>query len=799
MRWTSNLCVKFWLLLQLVLFPGLLTAQSGPQELLVPLYVNGTFWQEVTVYPQGSEVLVSRSSLLQALVRLSPLGFYRSLSQDPRDRLAPDSLDWGEVKLAFDPRQLALTLELPARFYPAADLKLNPPAVASQGTRLGPAWFSGSLTWFASLGSEQVWNDGTASLDFPADLSLDAVANLDGWVGQTEAAFSSRGTAEWQSWRLFKDWDRGHLRTLAGHFVLRGNNQTSLQSLIGFELSSQTPAQAAADLDTDSFLPEFFLDKPAQVKVWVNDSLRTKLDLAPGVYRLRQLDLPEGLNRVRLEVPGNALPEFNFVYPFSLDLLPPGKTEFSWSAGVLPEAPGQWAGGGWQRLGLLTTLTLGTGALAALGQVLPFASASLATPVGNFNLSGTLDWTIGQHLSPVVELLYRFVQPGDRFAPRWSVHGQYRDSRFTVLRGLPSSQPLWWQGGVTGDWLFSQGSGLSASVSLGQNWFVSRLSPGFNLNYRQPLGEGLSLTASLAAVDLTADKPAWTATAVLTYRPKGAGMTVTGTSNLVQPGYNLAGDLNAPGGEDGLNLNWSLDLTPEPVHSLTALQGEASFRNWWYEAAWRTTYARQATGVLFKNLVNLSGSLVAAQDQGHWGFGLSRPVNQAYLLVAADPGLDTGQVGVNPRDGRWEAAMTGFSGAVLPDLQPGRSKAFTLDLPQAAVTAPLNQTSGEFLPQPLSGGLFWLSRLDQKHVQGRVTEATGKPLAWVYGKIYSDQAGAEFFTDETGRFQAYNLPPGRYKLKIRWGGTDHEFQAELLPGSQDQADWGDFALPAGKN
>jgi outer membrane usher protein len=90
---------------------------------------------------------------------------------------------------------------------------------------------------------------------------------------------------------------------------------------------------------SNSFFYDFDLDEPAEIQVFVNGDLTYQKKLTTGVYKLKDLQLDDGSNDIRIVIlkESGAVEEFSDRYFQSFDILEAGEFEYQISSGYLYE------------------------------------------------------------------------------------------------------------------------------------------------------------------------------------------------------------------------------------------------------------------------------------------------------------------------------------------------------------------------------------------------------------------------------------------------------------------------------
>jgi outer membrane usher protein len=106
--------------------------------------------------------------------------------------------------------------------------------------------------------------------------------------------------------------------------------------LVGFGVNKRAELNDFASI-SNSFFYDFSLDEPAEIQVFVNGDLTYQKSLQKGVYKLKDLQLDDGSNEIRIIIvkASGAVDEFTSSYFQSFDILDPGQLEYQISSGHL--------------------------------------------------------------------------------------------------------------------------------------------------------------------------------------------------------------------------------------------------------------------------------------------------------------------------------------------------------------------------------------------------------------------------------------------------------------------------------
>lgn len=517
----------------------------------------------------------------------------------------------------------------------------------------------------------------------------------------------------------------------------------------------------------------FYLDRPERVRVYVNDRVFDSYDLGPGPYRVRDFPLARGVNTVRVVIaPGTSRErEVVLKVPYANDLLPPGVDEFSLAYGAADREGFAPLGSGYYRIGILPQLTTtaygqGSEESAGGGAIVTWASragiftldgAGSAYQYGELSLAGTFDY------------FYTSNQLGG--APGYGVRARYLGEAFTMLgTEVPENKVASdYEAYTTGD--LGEGGSYSFSVTMAD----LRIGPDpYQVALDSSVGVSLSGSASLRLQFGVAIGPE-------TANVEGAislRLTPGGQGSLFSR-YDIGTGLG------------SATYTHQPEEYLREPRYSVGYSGYGYRQDGRVPADITANGSYIHQRfsTDLSGQLgfplVSNNFRDNYVFGLaqvgsaiafagssvtiSRPIDNGFAILLPDDNLDPYTIGVNGTDKHAEALMTGSSAAypVLQEYLPATISLLSPDLPRGVS---LGETTYRFMPQYASGYRIRVGTGATVYVTGTLVTADGEPLSLQAGELVRLNAEAEapqlFFTNRQGYFEAHELRPGAYDLRL---------------------------------
>lgn len=720
--------------------------------------------------PDGGEVLINARHILgqlAPLVRPELLHRLEGLA-DAQGRLGTAALRAAGLAAVFDPRKFELALGTPPDLRGTRVSHLSPPPpdpFTVEAVR--PAPVSGFLNFNLKGTARRESTLGT--------LALDGALNLRGLVFEGSAYAQSGHPGSWQrgDLRLVHDRPRRALRFTAGDLSYPVIGFQTMTGLLGVGVARDFALQPHRPTwRTNQF--EFHLARPAEVKVWVNESLVHTLQLPAGAHDLRGLNAAAGQNEVRLEIEDDAgrreTLEFSFL--FNPVLLERGRHMFSWNAGI-----GREPGGGGHRydagspmlVGSLLTgwtdrTTLGTYAQLEETRSLLGVQALHSFPVATLRLdsalarTGTTAWAAGMRLE-----LSGHTTGRSRLQSQLALEYLGRDF---VLTGPPAARA-------------TLGVRASVAAPLGRN-LTGRFSGSYTPARRAQFNDTYLVAATLSHRWGRQVQGSLSLRHRRTARERATTEVLFGLSVIFQgdrASFHAAKELES----DTVTMRWDSGrsmnaATPygfaeariaEDGREYRGGAGYAGYRGLAALEHRRTEPARgSAVLPLDETTLRLQGSLVYADDT----FAFARPVTENFAIIAGRHGLHGVPLRVDPDERGGSRARSGrFGPAVVEDLASYRLRDLRVEPVNPPLGATPDNTAFTLAPAYKSGVLLRLGREPRVVAIGRLVGDGGEPLAHLAIEIRRlDRPGEpplSTFTSRSGAFQLPDLRPGRYEIR----------------------------------
>jgi outer membrane usher protein len=765
---------------------------SYPVSGHVVVVIDGGAGQKVpaVLSPGARQVLVDGHALSALLRPMLQPDALQQVEQrmDADGRLDVAALQAAGLQAQFDPRKFELSLTTPPGKRGTMVSHLSPPPLDPFSVEaVRPAGISGFLS-FNLKGSAQ---SGTGR-PTAATLALDGALNLHGVVLEGTAYGQTGHPGSWQrgDLRLVYDQPRRALRFTAGDLSYPVVGYQRMTALLGlglardFALQPQQPTWRTNDF-------EFYLERPAEVKVWVNDSLVNTLRLPAGAHDIRGLNAAVGLNDARLVIEDDAgrRETLEFTFLFNPVLLEKGRSTFSWNAGFrrVPGADGyrydlhQPMLSGSYLTGWTDRTTLGAYMQAEEARSLLGLRALHTCAVGTLQLDAALSrtdpapWDAGLRLELIGN---RPARGGLQSQLALEYLGRYfgttptPDSSATLGFRASVAAPLGPKtiGRLSGSYSPARRTGSTDSYLVGltltrrwNRWMNGSVALRQRRTDRNP-----AVTEALFSLSLTFTRDR---------------ATIQATKELETNTVATRWDSGRPGNASAPYGFAELRRSPDSRE----YRGGAGYAG--YRGLAELTYRHTETGTLpgwqaqNETALRLQGALVFADGV----VALARPVTENFAIVTGTQGLRNVPLRVDPDAHGGSRGRSDWAGpAVIEDLASYQLRDVRIEPVNPPLGATPDKTVFTLAPTYKSGLLLRLGREPQIVALGRLVGDQHEPLAHCTLEIRRlDRPGEPpvlTFTGRNGAFQLPDIRPGRYEIRVA-GETDRSHAVVEIPAN----------------
>jgi outer membrane usher protein len=687
--------------------------------------------------------------------------------------LTPSDFEASGIRIRYNPRDLALELEIGSERRATRNVQVSPLDRSSVGSFVQPAKFSAYVNVRGNL--DYVHDGGDEGLQSPV-MFLDGAARIAGVVAEGEAIWQPGSNATdfqrlgsrlvWDDRDNLIRWTGGDLQTVARGFQ-------SAPDIAGLSLFRSYSVLQPQEIVRPRGDRRFRLERPSTVEVMVNGQIVRRLQLAPGTYDLRDFPFTQGANDIRLAVLDDTgrseLLRFNVFLDQSQ--LAKGLSEFGLYAGVMsplrrrgPHYTDDFAVTGFYRRGISDTMTLGVNLQADKNSQLGGAEGVFGTKVGTIGVNFSLSHidNHGAGFGSIVTF-QRLIQRGGGRADSLNMSFEMRTRDFGPLGTITPDNPFEWEvgGGYSHafsdyvyaglDGRFSKGRGAQRDVGTLRGTMGWRISPDLSLTgdaryERDARGSRvsglLSLTMRLGRYsNVRADYDTRNNRARLAYQTlRGQGVGA----------YNISADVERSDFGAGVNLIGNYFANRAEL----GLSHFGTFSDGFGNSTSQRSSLRFAT------------SLAVADG----AFSVGRPIYDSFAIVQGHRGLKGANVIVDPSPFGYTASTGMLGAATQANLSAYAERTITVDAPTAPPGVDLGQGSFRLFPSYRSGHRLVVGSDYTVTALGRLLDRDGEPVTLVSGTAtelaHPEREPVELFTNRDGRFGAVGLAPGKWRVRM---------------------------------
>lgn len=757
-----------------------------PLSMVVPLFVQGKPCGETRVDFTGDsgELALPGTLVLSCLSDIVKPEIVRDLREkvDSGGRLSRRTIEEAGLTVAFDARRIFLSILVPddlqgTQVHRLTGIRIDPASVDA----LPPNPFSG----FVNMNAKQRWfypQESALTHDHrgPLAVDFDSAWNWHGVVLEGSAAYleSTEHPLQRRDVRVVYDSPHDLLRYSAGdlQFPVVGYQTTVTMGGLGvskdFSLQPYINAYPVSQF-------EFYLDTPATVDVWVNETLTGTLRLPPGTHDIRDFPFSSGQNDVRIVITDiyGRTQDLRFSFIQETSLLAPGFSQFSYNAGLLRTmeddsysyASDEPVVSLFYQRGCSDVFTIGGYVQGLHDQGLAGIDGVYALPAGIINFDTALSAVRDEDWGPAGKLTFTHRPKPGRSGTgiSWQLEAEYLGKGFSTITDPTPDEHAFLN--LSSYVVVPVGRGFSSSVGIGYSFVWG---PDASNYYK--LSGGLSrLWLNTVSSNLT----------VQGIRDIEGNNSTSVFFGLVWmfPDQNQSVSLSmASGGSHDMQWDYNQPSSvPEKVYAHVSANRSSSQEHYQAKAGYigncgtvelsqdlLDPEGHDDTGIVNQSAVTLGSSLVYVD--GNWA--LSRPVSQGFVMVKGIKNLEGSQLAINPSPEGYQALSSRYSPAVLPSLSPYNIK--------KVVVEPVDPPTGYLVEKPYftlfptykSGYALYVGSDSMVVVIGNLIDGgRGEPFGHQTIEVFclDDEKAPPLrtFTNRKGQFQLLGLKPGNYEIR----------------------------------
>jgi outer membrane usher protein FimD/PapC len=702
------------------------------------------------------------------------------------------------IAFEFDSVELTIGITIPPEYTPVVDIDFVPEQVPNYKPILRPAPFAGFIQNESNL---QVSNSSESTLFFSTKL-YSMVDILGSHLFGSGYISLSQTSSSYYFDSLYALWEDNarKFQVSLGMITIPGTGPQTQPLLYAISLASVEDQRYIVRQGLIDDKTEFTIHKLAKVTVEVNGRPIRQVLLAPGNYRILDLPFTTGLNEfvLRIEETDGNVQILRRIVPRDNNILQVGASEFALSAGASTSDWNEFLGSGYYLYGFSPTFSGGINLQADKRSAMAGITWISALPIGTLNGSASVvgrwdGW--GEMFAPAASVSYLFSIPERDFIPSLGISAIYQgygfaspnisaptdsapDAYFSLSANLYSK-------------IFAQ-TGASLGYSLTRTESSSpTMTHGIYASISQTFKTGGNATLSGQCSIPASGTPTFSAMLAFSIMPKdiyqrsfnylqtSEGSTSVGILDKISAlGQMFDVNLNAnnllPGsGDDG---SVSLGIRNNSDYFDASASGTLSHEKS-TDTYYTTGYAQ------FRTTMAFVGSHIA----------FTRQIPDSFLLITSAPTMKDEIASYKLSTGSQYLAKHGQN--IVVPLTNYTTVVLSTDLIGSALNLNPRHPFVVVSPAYRSGILFESDVMRRYMITGRLADQNGKPIGYLPGDVYDIGGSLETstFTDESGRFDIYDILPGTYR--IEWPEGYGTTQFELPETENDSIDLGDIVIP----
>ena len=308
------------------------------KEIYIPLYVNNILQNEVLVKFGLKENIYIKKETGEYLASLLKKKFKEKfkLKVDKKNFLTLKSIEQMGIKASYNQEKISLEITLPMELKKASTLRLNEKQKRGEDSSLVPSSYAGGANIY--LNQQLNRRDGNAVEKTPLQASSNLYLNMHNYVFESSLNYNKETQLSRGGVRVLKDDTNHKLRYQAGDITLPSDNRMENIEVLGvaleklFYIGDPSYFQNITRINSH----EFFIKNKSQVEIYINERYARTLNLLGGTHNLYDLNLPTGVNRIKLIVieEGGKREEIEFNDFSYFEILKKGLVKYGGGVGI---------------------------------------------------------------------------------------------------------------------------------------------------------------------------------------------------------------------------------------------------------------------------------------------------------------------------------------------------------------------------------------------------------------------------------------------------------------------------------
>ncbi len=744
----------------IILFPCPFLGAQDADTVPVPLYIDDIYAGEISAAILPDESVQLRPSELIAYLRdlLSEETIQTAEMIFPAEGWL-NLTDMGGlgVRIVFKFEDLTLHVYIPAHLRRENVISLTGKEVAPAGKEITKQDFSA----FFNLGlwSRIIYETITFDYSVTPELGM----NIYDWIAEVRGGVRSGSEPFFLDYaRVIHDFSALSYTLEIGDVSWPVTGLTGISNITGASFRRNT----RIDPDYDDSLPytkEIFLREPSRVEIYLNDIKIKEADYQSGTYIFNDFQLSRGINRISIKWQDSEGPHTEeMIIPYENSLLKTGELDMGISAGipdrniVLPVVSSH------QYAGLTDSLTMGLteGYNSDNSEISIAADFLYSTNFGTFRLYPEWGMIFGGGMKTAVELGYQYLNTGNDYYWNFGTTTGYRTD---AILYAPETVSSFYSDNYT-TLLFP--GGFSLTPRFFWEYRIEEAKNVFKLrgSFKKSIRGGSSISATVGVE--WDEGPAFSGTVSFSSSFPEVNQNLYLLENLDTQKLSAYWNKYASDAASDYTLNVSAEIPIELDErlSLGARAGYIhSLFNGYVSHDFDTIIAAEETS----NSTSISAESGIVYTGGY--LALTAPVRDSFIIIAPSEQFRDNILDVNP--GTSSNITVSDSPGVLSGINSYSVNKINIEAQELIPGMDDRNMMYHFTPSYKSGAVIYPEIVIRVYTGGYITDEEGTALGMKPGILTAETSEGEphtveFFTDKKGYFEAYNLEPGRYILKL---------------------------------
>ncbi len=773
------------LLLVFLCFPVPAFTQEA-DSLPIPLFIDEIYSGEIGVTILSDESVQIRPSEL--------ISYLQDLMSDEAIETAvkifPESgwLNLTEmgglgVRILFKFEDLTMHITIPAHLQ-------RETVVSFRGSTKEPAGEYVEQSDFSAFMNLNLWNKftyETLSYDFSATPEIGL--NIFNWVIEARGGIRTNGDLLfWDYARLVKDFKSAGYRLEVGDLTLPVTDLSGASKLLG--ASFRKNQVLAADTDARQlYAREIFIREPSKVEIYMNDRKIREKDYPSGNYIFQDFPLSRGINRISIRwEDSEGAHEEDIVIPYDSSLLDAGETDLGIAAGLPDRQIILPTFSSYQYLGITDRFTFGITESFDIDtlELAIHPDFLLSTGIGNFNLVPIwgMSFSGGQKID--ASLSYQMLKPGQNSYLNFGGSIAYTYNSITNAELPPSLLS------VEGYYNFYFGDGFSFTPEASWGWKFdeSRNLIRAKVILKKSIRGGSALSANIG-VDYDREL-SFSATISYSSSFPDQKQNIYIIENLET--QKLSAFWNRYSSDDNdFSLNASTEL-PMSLDEKLSLGFSGGYNHSLFSLDCGHDFDAIINTGATNNSTYLRANSGIAYAEGN--FLLTKAVTDSFIIIAPGEQFMEQTLKVNPSLSESDLEIKGKPG-IMSNIHSFKTCKVYIEPEELPLG--MDAAGMKYLAYPSYKSAFVVTPHAEIRVfaGGFIKDSDGFPVDTVLGSLTGKNTSerVDFFTDDNGYFEAYNLLNDIYILKLN--GTDQSVEIDLSAAEGGFFDAETITLPEG--